>query len=42
MAQRAQAYATAWRDQIVQTAQAMEDQLAAYRAADEATADRLA
>jgi hypothetical protein len=40
MAQRAQAYGLAWRDQIEGFARAMEEQLAAYRAADEANAHR--
>lgn len=42
MAQRAQTYVVTWRDQLTQTAQALEEQLAAYRATDEANARRLA
>ena len=37
-----QTYVVTWRDQLTQTAQALEEQLAAYRATDEANARRLA
>ncbi len=41
MADRAHAYVATWRDQLDQTARALEEQLAAYRAADEDNAHRL-
>lgn len=41
MAQRAQAYGLAWRDQIEQTAQALQERLTAYRAPEAANARRL-
>ena len=42
MADRAHTYIMTWRDQLDRTAQALEEQLAAYRATDEANARRLA
>lgn len=42
MADRARDYVQAWRNQILQTADALEQQLAAYRAAEEQTRARLA
>jgi hypothetical protein len=41
MARRAQDYVQAWRNQIIQTADALEQQLAAYRAAEEHNTARL-
>lgn len=41
MADRAHAYVMTWREQLDRTARALEEQLAAYRAADEANAHSL-
>lgn len=41
MARRAEVYVAAWRMQVIQTADAMERQLAAYRAAEEQNRARL-